>query len=87
MLQFVDLCPDKSAFQKPYAAQVLKAPLHTAPIEELKNIFISVVPLQVKRCDEMARRLRYLQDQVLLSEMLDIGAACFMELSTAGAQG
>mmetsp|Transcript_14644 Transcript_14644/g.46596 ORF Transcript_14644/g.46596 Transcript_14644/m.46596 type:complete len:101 (-) Transcript_14644:2540-2842(-) len=39
MLQFKDLNPDKSAFQRTYANQV-------------------------KRCDEMLRKLRYFSDQV-----------------------
>eukprot|EP00898_Chlorokybus_atmophyticus_P007673 jgi/Chlat1/7907/Chrsp68S07349 len=44
MVQFKDLNPDKSAFQRTYANQV-------------------------KRCDEMARRLRFFQDQMAKANM------------------
>jgi V-type H+-transporting ATPase subunit a len=77
LLQFKDLNTDKSAFQRSYANQVRARP-SSQPLERAQEvthdrIFAPAPSLQsaattsrtqVKRCDELARRLRFFKDQV-----------------------
>ncbi len=61
MLQFRDLNTEKSAFQRTYANQVtLSSLLSLIDLETL----MEACSEQVKRSDEMARKLRYLKEQV-----------------------
>jgi hypothetical protein len=74
LLQFKDLNTEKSAFQRVFASQVNGSDLalarphassrlrHARPCTYLLYSLSS--PIQVKRCDEMARKLRFLTDQV-----------------------
>jgi hypothetical protein len=78
LLQFKDLNADKSAFQRTYANQVCRhdarcpaAPTWLATpsrqlcmylLRSLCCLFRALSP-QVKRCDEMARKIRFFHDQ------------------------
>lgn len=78
LLQFKDLNADKSAFQRTYANQVgllegviVPRRCHvccpgSSGLTGLKNrrCCFYDLPTQVKRCDEMARKIRYFHEQV-----------------------
>lgn len=59
LLQFKDLNTDKSAFQRTFANQV--GPVIFRSLSSTSLITSSV---QIKRCDEMTRQLRYFTDEV-----------------------
>ena len=71
LLQFKDMNADKSAFQRTYANQVRhprRLPHREGatgpPRRRGRDLSASPAPPQVKRCDEMARKLRFFKDQV-----------------------
>jgi hypothetical protein len=68
LMQFKDLNAEKSAFQRSYASQVPASPARGCRLDSrtIRHV-LTLMPaccVQVKRCDEMARKLRYLRDQV-----------------------
>lgn len=76
LLQFKDLNTDKSAFQRTYANQVclcwarvtLAKMLQETVNNNPNNTSTCVTGQQVKRCDEMARKLRFFTEQVGLQK-------------------
>ena len=74
LLQFKDLASDKSAFQRTYASQVRPAGLVLAGTKWHVCILShenghsgcseGFPTWQVKRCDEMSRKLRFFTEQV-----------------------
>ena len=65
LLQFKDLNTEKSAFQRSYATQVIRFTClwlgHSGLVAHTECDHLG---MQVKRCDEMARKLRFFHDQV-----------------------
>ena len=67
LVQFRDLNPDTNAFQRKFVNEVR---LHFFPKNQVRHNFD-----QVRRCDEMERKLRFLEKEIKKDEipMLDTG--------------
>ena len=74
LVQFRDLNPDTNAFQRKFVNEVRNIPFTNANKLGAFGWKISVL-CQVRRCDEMERKLRFLEKEIKKDEipMLDTG--------------